>query len=189
MTVEELLREAQYQFHNVGYGDTRENKRRRARAVSLAKKVIRKSPASSEARQANDLLIRMSGEHFASKLEQRHKHRLVEPKHSHADLRKATTNLSSQQMPSSGSLDRTGASTVTASSMLSAIMGLKSNYLMTGFGVILFLLLVFGFFLPFVAIAAFLFAGPLRGKQQPKTKRQANLAMQGAYQWMLNNQR
>ena len=55
----ELLREAQYTFHNVSHGESPDNRRNTARAKSLAHKIIRKFPTSAEADQARQILDRL----------------------------------------------------------------------------------------------------------------------------------
>jgi hypothetical protein len=55
----ELLREAQYAFHNVSHGNSPDNRRNTAHAKSLARKIIRKFPTSMEAGQAQQILERL----------------------------------------------------------------------------------------------------------------------------------
>jgi hypothetical protein len=58
-TADELIREAQYAFRNIGHGSTDENKYR-ARATKYAKQVIRKYPTSIEASQARRILNQLN---------------------------------------------------------------------------------------------------------------------------------
>ena len=58
---DELLRDAQYAFQSISYGDTRDNRKFTARAKSFAKKIIRKFPESVEASQARAILDRLEG--------------------------------------------------------------------------------------------------------------------------------
>ncbi|MGI9273013.1 MAG: hypothetical protein ACR2QT_14640 [Woeseiaceae bacterium] len=55
----ELLRNAQYAFQNITHGDSRDNRRHTAQAKSLARKIIRRFPASSEAGEAQLILERL----------------------------------------------------------------------------------------------------------------------------------
>jgi len=56
---DELIREAQYAFRNIGHGSTDE-KKYRARAVKYAKQVIRKYPTSIESSQARAILNQLN---------------------------------------------------------------------------------------------------------------------------------
>lgn len=58
---DELLRDAQYEVQCISHGDTRENRAHSARAKSLAKKIVRKYPATIEATQARGILDRLNG--------------------------------------------------------------------------------------------------------------------------------
>tara|TARA_R110002096_G_scaffold29497_12_gene88761 strand:+ start:4167 stop:4706 length:540 start_codon:yes stop_codon:yes gene_type:complete len=61
-SAEELIREAQFAFHNVGPGSTDE-KRNRARAKKFAKRVLRRYPVSPEAQQARAILAQLDVEY------------------------------------------------------------------------------------------------------------------------------
>ena len=71
-TADELLRDAQYAFHSVSFGDTRENRRNKARAKSLSQKIIRKFPDSVEARQAHSILGKLQGRAHTPRFEHDH---------------------------------------------------------------------------------------------------------------------
>jgi hypothetical protein len=58
-SADELIREAQYAFRNVGHGSTDE-KKYKARAEKYAKRVIRKYPVSIEASQARRILDQLN---------------------------------------------------------------------------------------------------------------------------------
>ena len=85
----ELLREAQYAYQNVSHGDSPDNRKKTARAKSVARKIIRKFPTSSEADQARQILERLdpksmvqSKKHETEHLfEQRDQHEQVDPHH------------------------------------------------------------------------------------------------------------
>lgn len=61
-SAEELIREAQFAFHNVGPGSTDE-KRNRALAKKFAMRVLRKYPVSAEAEQARAILSQLKIEY------------------------------------------------------------------------------------------------------------------------------
>ncbi|MDJ0813916.1 MAG: hypothetical protein QNJ23_09305 [Woeseiaceae bacterium] len=61
-SAERLLNEAQYAFNSVGPGGNRDDRRRASRARSLARKIIRKYPDSTEAAVARSLLRRLGDE-------------------------------------------------------------------------------------------------------------------------------
>ena len=69
---DELLRDAQYAFQSISFGDTRENRRNSARAKSLAQKIIRKFPDSIEARQARSILDKLQGRTHSPRFEHDH---------------------------------------------------------------------------------------------------------------------
>lgn len=54
----ELLREAQFAFHNIGIGSTSE-RRYRMQAKHFAKRILRSYPATMEAREAREILRRL----------------------------------------------------------------------------------------------------------------------------------
>lgn len=69
---DELLRDAQYAFQSISFGDTRENRRNSARAESLAQKIIKKFPDSIEARQARSILDKLQGRTHSPRFEHHH---------------------------------------------------------------------------------------------------------------------
>ena len=73
-TAEHLLHEAQYAFHSISYGQSRENRRNAARAKSLCMKIIRKYPIGMEADEAHAILRRLGEEAYSSKLAVQHRH-------------------------------------------------------------------------------------------------------------------
>jgi hypothetical protein len=58
-SADELIREAQYAFRNIGHGSTDE-KKYRARTEKYARQIIRKYPASIEASQARQILAQLN---------------------------------------------------------------------------------------------------------------------------------
>lgn len=73
-SAEQLLHEAQYAFHSISFGESRENRRNASRAKSLCRKIIRKFPTSMEAAEAHEILRRLGEEAYSSKLEAQHRH-------------------------------------------------------------------------------------------------------------------
>ena len=69
---DELLRDAQYFFHSISFGDTRENRANKARVTSLTQKIIRKFPESMEASQARVILGKLQGKTQAPKFDHNH---------------------------------------------------------------------------------------------------------------------
>jgi len=73
-SAEQLLHEAQYAFHSISFGQSRENKRNASRAGSLCRKIIRKYPTRMEAAEAHAILRRLGEEAYSSKIQARHRH-------------------------------------------------------------------------------------------------------------------
>jgi len=73
-SAEHLLHEAQYAFHSISFGVSRENTRNAARARSLCNRIIRKFPASMESAEAHAMLRRLGEEAYISELSLRHRH-------------------------------------------------------------------------------------------------------------------
>lgn len=69
---DELLRDAQYAFQSISFGNTRENRAFRARAKSAARKIIRKFPDSFEVGQAQVILNKLEGRVVAPKFAHTH---------------------------------------------------------------------------------------------------------------------
>ena len=83
--VDELLRDAQYAFQNISHGQSRENRKNSARAKYLAKQIIRKSPTSSEAEQAQQILTRLNPEAAEAAIQRRSEHPF-DPQDQHEQL-------------------------------------------------------------------------------------------------------
>ncbi len=85
----ELIRDAQYAFHNITHGESRGNRKNTSRAKTLARKIIRKFPSSIEAGQAQQILDRLDPDsvtHSTQKVpehqfDQKDRHEQVEPHH------------------------------------------------------------------------------------------------------------
>ncbi len=73
-SAEQLLNEAQYAFHSINSGESRDNRRNASRAKSLCKKIIRKFPTSTEAAAAHGILRRLGDEAYKSGLGSQHRH-------------------------------------------------------------------------------------------------------------------
>lgn len=78
---DELLREAQYAFQSITYGESFANKRNAAKATALCRKIIRKYPRSMEATEAYALLRRLGMEEYSSKMGVQHRHVTQEQHH------------------------------------------------------------------------------------------------------------
>lgn len=182
MSAEELLREAQYKFLCISYGDTPENRKNASRATNLAKKIIRRYPTSKEAPQANDLLISLGNEHYAAQFKKQHSsHNRQEPAHDHSDLIKRSTGVKSLKEYSDGPISWT--------TLWNGVLGLQVNFLIMGATIAFFFVLLFGFFLPIVALAFFALMRPL-GKHYPTGAKTATYrVMHLANEWLLKNQR
>lgn len=73
-SAEKLLHNAQYAFHSISYGATRDNKRNASKAKSLCKKIIRRFPGSTEAAEAHAILRRLGEEAYSSAILAQHRH-------------------------------------------------------------------------------------------------------------------
>ena len=73
-TADELLREAQYAFQCISFGESSGNARNRRKATSLSRKIIRKYPGTMEASEAYALLRRLGEESYTSNLAATHRH-------------------------------------------------------------------------------------------------------------------
>lgn len=182
MSAEELLREAQYAFQCISFGDTRDNRKNASRATRYAKKIIRKYPTSSEARQANDLLIRLGNEHYAQQFRQQHRtHSPSETLHDHSDLKRRPSVVVS--------LEDYSSEPIAWSTLWNGVLGLKANFLVMGATIVFFFVLIFGFFLPIVAFAFFALMRPLSKQNSPEARTARNRLMQLANAWLQKNQR
>jgi hypothetical protein len=85
----ELIRDAQYAFHNITHGESRGNRKNTSRAKTLARKIIRKFPNSVEAGQAQQILDRLEPDSVTyatqkvleHRFDQKDRHEQVEPHH------------------------------------------------------------------------------------------------------------
>jgi len=87
-SAEQLLHEAQFAFQNISFGESRDNRRNTSRAISLAKKIIRKYPVSMEAGEAHAILRRLGDESYSLVLGKKHKHPLADSPAGHVSLPK-----------------------------------------------------------------------------------------------------
>jgi hypothetical protein len=162
-SVEQLLNEAQYAFHSINSGESRDNRRNAARARSLCKKIIRKFPTSTEAVSAHDILRRLGDEAFLSSLSSQHRHSAEHVPH---------------EVPSPASQPRftLGDETVVLDwrGLLKPIFNApKASLAVIGTAVII-LFTVFGPFFWFPLIALVLFTGPFKQQLQAKHRQKVN---------------
>ena len=80
-SAEKLLREAQFAFQSISFGESRANDRNTSRASSLCRKIIRKYPGSMEAGEAHAILRRLGEEAYTSKMQVQHVH--TSPRENH----------------------------------------------------------------------------------------------------------
>lgn len=96
-SADELMREAQYTFQNISYGDSPDNRKNSARAMSLATKVLRKYPTSPEATVARSILSRLGDEAYVMKFKNQHVHATrTENLHTHSDIEPQAVGLTEQ---------------------------------------------------------------------------------------------
>ena len=170
--VEQLLNEAQYAFNSISSGESSDNKRNAARATSLCRKIIRKSPASSEASEAHSLLKRLGEEAYSSNIDIAHRH-ISQATH-HTAPRPSIQNEPSHD-----------AATVPFD--WSGLMSIVSSMPRTGATVMLFFgVILFGFFGVFVflpLIAIVFLTGPFRQimNQQQRTTMNTFVTRANAY--------
>ena len=73
-SAEKLLHEAQYAFYSISYGESPGNRRNKARAGALAKKILRKYPGTTEASEAMAILRRLGEVAYTSEIRRQHRH-------------------------------------------------------------------------------------------------------------------
>lgn len=172
---EQLLNEAQYAFHGVGVGESRDNKRNASRATSLCKKIIRKFPDSTQAQEAHAILRRLGEEAYSSKMGIVHRH-TTQAEHHTAPMPKPLAMSKPLAMPRPRLSLAHDAGTVRLdwAGLLSMILGMSRVVL----GVLVFFTFVlfgiFGAFLFLPLIAFVLLTGPFRQVLNAKQRRDLN---------------
>lgn len=179
-TAEKLLHDAQYAFHSISYGESRDNTRHRRRALALAKKIIRKYPASVEAREAHAILRRLGEEAYVPRMPLAHRHAetvavtgaptpaLARPERG--------TRMSTSPDHDTVLLDWGGLASLLRKAP-------RAVWIAVGFvGFVLFS--IFGYFLLVPLLALLLFTGPFRGLLQPQQRREMNGVIIKANAWI-----
>ncbi|MGI9235654.1 MAG: hypothetical protein ACR2RD_18635 [Woeseiaceae bacterium] len=164
-TAEHLLHEAQYAFHSISYGQSRENRRNAARAKSLCMKILRKYPTGMEADEAHAILRRLGEEAYSSKMAVRHRPISQAAHHQSPPMARP----SGQAIASTNEVEALNWSGLVASIFMMPKIALA----MIVFAVIF----LFGFLGPFlfVPLLAFvLFSGPFRNKLKPEQRKALN---------------
>ena len=166
-TAEQMLNEAQYAFANITFGESLANARHAARAKSLARKIIRKFPATMEASEAHAILRRLGEEAYTSEMEVRHRH-VTQAEH-HTKWKP----LAAQRKPRVGQQAGRG-DTLDWGGLVGLLFGLPKAILFALIvaGSVLFSL--FGWLIVVPLVALVLFTGPFRSLLQPAQRDQLN---------------
>ena len=167
-TAEELLREAQYAFQCISFGESRGNARNRRRASSISRKIMRRFPGTMEAGEAHAILRRLGEESYTSNLAAQHRHITQQEHHNPAEPMGVVKNRTfvTDASDNSESLNWAG---------LVAWLLTLPRFMIGVFIVVgLFLFSVFGplLFLPLIALV--LFTGPLRSTMNRHRQNQVN---------------
>jgi hypothetical protein len=166
-TAEQMLNEAQYAFANITFGESFANARHAARAKSLARKIIRKFPATMEASEARAILRRLGEEAYTSEMPIRHRHASQSEHHS------SWKPPAVSRMPRVGQQAGRG-DTLDWGGLVGLLLGLPKAILfaVTAAGFVLFSL--FGWLIVVPLVALVLFTGPLRSLLRPAQRDQLN---------------
>ena len=166
-TAEQMLNEAQYAFANITFGESFANARHAARAKSLARKIIRKFPATMEASEARAILRRLGEEAYTSEMPIRHRHVSQAEHHSGwQPLAKTSTPRVGRQAGRGDTLDWGG--------LIGLLFGLPKAILfaVVAAGFVFFSL--FGWLIVVPLVALVLFTGPFRSLLRPAQRDQLN---------------
>lgn len=167
-TAGQLLREAQYAFQCISFGESRDNARNRRRASSISRKIIRKYPGTMEASEAYAILRRLGEESYGSNLAIRHQHISQQEHHKPADSMKVVENRTfvTDSDVDSATLNWLGLATwlFTLPRAVVGIIIVGGLFLFSVFGPLLFL--------PLIALV--LFTGPLRSTMSSDKQREMN---------------
>jgi hypothetical protein len=166
-SAEQMLNQAQYAFANISFGESLANARHAARAKSLARKIIRKFPATMEATEARAILRRLGEEAYTSEMPIRHRH-VTQAEHHEGWKPLAITRPRrvGQQAGRGDTLDWGG--------LIGLLFGLPKAILfaVVAAGFVLFSL--FGWLIVVPLVALVLFTGPFRSLLQPAQRDQLN---------------
>ncbi len=162
---ERLLNEAQYAFQSISYGESWSNRRNRRKATSLCKRIMRKFPGTSQAREAHSIMLRLGEREYRSQLQTAHVHR-TQAEHHRAPEISSQPLLSPATRPETEDLNWGG--------LIAWLFGLPRAILIIAAVFILFLWSIFGPLLLAPLIAFLLFTGPLRRLLGPKQQNDLN---------------
>lgn len=194
-TAEELLREAQYAFQCISFGESSSNARYTRRASSISRKIIRKYPGTMEASEAHAILRRLGEEAYTSSINARHRHipqqEHHKPRARPKPLAKPKPRARAQRSTRAEPLARVENRTFITDSgddnqsldwagLLSLLLSLPKVLLGA---IVLGGLILFGIFGPFLLIplaALILFTGPLRSSLNSDQQRHVN----GGIRWV-----
>ena len=171
-SAEQLLNEAQYAFHSINSGESRDNRRNASRASSLCRKIIRKFPTSTEAAAAHGILRRLGDEAYTSNLDAQHQH---SAEHTFYEAPSPASQLKFTQGDEIVVLDWRG--------LLNLISNTSKSSLAVVGTVAFVLIAILGPFVLFPLIAFVLFTGPFRQRLKPKQRQKMNefIARTNAY--------
>jgi Flp pilus assembly protein TadB len=167
-SAEQLLNEAHYAFANISFGESADNRRNRSRASSLCRKILRKYPGTTEAREAHAILLRLGDETYSSNLAIQHRH--VPPAVHHQPLAKPKASPVSarpQPRPQAGP-----AETLDWGGLFSLVLTAPKAILV---GVALAVFVLFSIFGPFLLlglVALLLFTTPFRATLKSQQRQQ-----------------
>jgi type IV secretory pathway VirB2 component (pilin) len=185
-SAERLLNEAQYAYNSVGPGNSRSDRRNASRAKSLARKIIRRYPTSTEAEEAHSLLRRLGDEAFLPQLPVVHRHANHDQSHRKPERSQAATpavmrsrGASTSQAP--GFEDTVSLDWAGLLSLLFATPKVVLGVIVAG---LLFLFGIFGWllFLPLVALV--FLTSPARALLQRKQREDINAFVIQANAWI-----
>ena len=166
-TAEQMLNEAQYAFANITFGESFANARHAARAESLARKIIRKYPATTEASEARAILRRLGEEAYTSEMTVRHRHVTQAEHHSGwKPLAKTSAPRVGRQGGGGNALDWGG--------LIGLLFGLPKAILFAVIAAGFVLFSLFGWLIVVPLVALVLFTGPFRSLLQPAQRDQLN---------------
>jgi hypothetical protein len=166
-TAEQMLNEAQYAFANITFGESFANARHAARAKSLARKIIRKFPATMEASEARAILRRLGEEAYTSEIAVRHRH-VTQAEH-HTGWKPLAVTRKQRMGQQGGRGD-----TLDWGGLVGLLFGLPKAILFAVIvaGSVLFSL--FGWLIVVPLVALVLFTGPFRSLLRPTQRDQLN---------------
>ena len=185
-SAERLLNEAQYAYNSVGPGNSRSDRRNASRARSLARKIIRKYPTSTEAQEAHSLLRRLGDEAFLPQLPLVHRHAGHDKSHRTPEPVRSVALSMTQSSPASTSKAAGFEDTVSLdwAGLLSLLLATPKIVLGVIVAGLLFLFGIFGWllFLPLVALVVL--TTPARAFLLRKQRNDINQFMVQANAWI-----